>query len=111
MSAILKVIDTELALERAAGNEDLAKELFDMLLKELPLYRSELQVCLADNNLTRLQEQIHKLNGASTYTGVPALKAAANDLETKLKRGEIENIGVMVKGMLEEIDKVMVAAI
>jgi two-component system sensor histidine kinase BarA len=110
MSALLKVIDTELALERAAGNEDLAKELFGMLLKELPIYRSELQLCLVDNNLTRMLEQIHKLNGSATYTGVPALKAATNDLETKLKRGETENIRTLVKGMLEEIDKVMVSA-
>ena len=109
MNAVLKVIDTELALERAAGNEELAKELFDMLLKELPVYRSELQLCLADKNLTRMQEQIHKLNGATTYTGVPALKAATNDFETKLKRGETEDIKALVKGMLQEIDQVMVS--
>lgn len=109
MNAQLKVIDTELALERAAGNEDLAKELFDMLLKELPVYRSELQLSLADKNIPRILEHIHKLHGAATYTGVPALRAAAHEFETKLKRGETEHLASLVKGVLNEIDQVMVS--
>ena len=110
MSAILKVIDPELALERAAGNEDLAKELFGMLLEELPVYQYELQHSLSENDLARLLEHTHKLNGAATYTGVPALKAAVNDLETTLKREQREDIKTLVTGILEEIDKILVTA-
>ncbi len=105
MSASLKVIDRDLALERAGGSLDLAQELFGMLLKELPYFRATLSSCHAAGDLQALQESVHKLNGSATYCGVPALKRAADSLESRLKRGDSDIAGDFTI-LLAEIDRV-----
>jgi len=107
MNAVLKVIDKELALQRAGGNAQLAEELFSMLLQELPDHRSKIQNALAAQDFQTLQHHVHKLNGSATYCGVPALKAAADTLETSLKRGETEHVDHGVAIIMDEISRVI----
>lgn len=104
------IIDRDLALERAGNNLDLARELFSMLLKELPEYRQSIPELYTAGNLSTLQERVHKLNGAATYCGVPELKAAAADFESRLKRGEDTAYETDVQGLLAAIDRVNAAA-
>ncbi|PKM45297.1 MAG: hypothetical protein CVV05_07990 [Gammaproteobacteria bacterium HGW-Gammaproteobacteria-1] len=107
MNAVMKVIDKDLALQRAGGNAQLAAELFTMLLRELPQQRAGIEAALAAGDYPALQHLVHKLNGSATYCGVPALKAAADSLESALKRGET---GVAVSGVatiVEEIERVL----
>lgn len=107
MNALIKVIDQELALERAGGNAQLAAELFGMLLQELPQQRSAIEAALASGDYPALRHLVHKLNGSATYCGVPALKAAADSLETSLKRGETAYAASGVATIMEEIDRVL----
>ena len=107
MNAVLKVIDKDLALQRAGGNAQLAEELFAMLLQELPAHRSNIQTALSAQDYSTLQQQVHKLNGSATYCGVPALKAAAETLEVHLKRGELEQAKPGVQEIMEEISRVL----
>lgn len=107
MNAVMKVIDQDLALQRAGGNAQLAAELFSMLLQELPQQRSAVEAALAAGDYPALQQLVHKLNGSATYCGVPALKAAADALETSLKRGETAHAAGGVASILEEIDRVL----
>ncbi|GAB4297309.1 MAG: hypothetical protein Kow0096_15260 [Thiohalomonadaceae bacterium] len=107
MNAVLKVIDQELALQRAGGNAQLAAELFGMLLQELPQQRSAIQAALTAGDYPALQHLVHKLNGSATYCGVPALKAAADSLESSLKRGVTAQAAAGVACVVEEIDRVL----
>lgn len=90
MSSTLQTVDVSLALERAGGNADLARDLYQMLQKELPGYLETLPTLFDENDLTTLQASVHKLHGSATYCGVPALKGATESLETCLKRGETD---------------------
>ncbi len=105
----MTIIDRDLALERAGNNLDLARELFSMLLKELPDYRQTIPELYAAGEMNTLLERVHKLNGAATYCGVPELKAAADDFEGRLKRGE-EEFEADVEGLVAAIDRVNAAA-
>jgi len=107
MNAVTKVIDRDLALERAGGNAQLAAELFGMLLQELPQQRTAIESALAAGDYTALRHQVHKLNGSATYCGVPALKAAADTLETHLKRGETAYAASGVRAVVEEIERIL----
>ena len=106
MSSELRAVDEQLALERAGGNADLARELYQMLQNELPEYQSRLPELFAQGNANALQEAVHKLNGSATYCGVPALKAAAETMESSLKRGEQEMFGRNLATLLDEIQRV-----
>lgn len=107
MNAAMKVIDKDLALQRAGGNAQLAAELFNMLLQELPQQRSAIEAALAAGDYPSLQHLVHKLNGSATYCGVPALKAAADSLESNLKRGETTHAASGVAIIIEEIERIL----
>lgn len=102
-----EIFDRDLALERAGGNTDLAEELFGMLLNELPEYREKLDTAHRDGNLDQVIFIAHRINGSATYTGVPALKAAAEALEISLKQGETSGMARQVKCLDDEIGRVL----
>jgi two-component system sensor histidine kinase BarA len=99
------VIDTKLALEQAAGNEQLAKELFAMLLQELPVHREAITAAHAAGDLEALWEPAHKLYGATAYCGVPALRAAAKQLEDAIRNAQWPAIGEGIKGLHRAMDE------
>lgn len=107
MNATIPVFDRELALQRAGGNQDLAEELFAMLLRDLPDFRQRIQAAFASNAIPTLIEVVHKLNGAATYCGVPALKETAHHCETALKQGHKDAYTPLLKQLIHEIDRVL----
>jgi len=78
-----------------------------MLQNELPDYQSRLPSLYANGDMGALQEAVHKLNGSATYCGVPALKAAADTMESSLKQGRKESYQDELSSLLEEIQRVM----
>ena len=105
MSSTLNIIDPNLALERAGGNHDLARELYQMLQNELPGYLIKIRGHYDSGDYASLIEVVHKLNGASTYCGVPALKEAAASLESNLKQGAEASYASGVENVLNEIER------
>lgn len=107
MSSEHKVVNPDLALERAGGNADLARDLYQMLQKELPVYLEKLPELFKDNDLTTLTASVHKLHGSATYCGVPALRAATESFESCLKRGETAKFTEQMDGLLEAIRQLL----
>lgn len=107
MSSAPSVIDADLALERAGGNAGLARELHQMLQKELPLYKVQIRTLFENNDIKALINAVHKLNGSATYCGVPALKAAADQFENSLKHGQDEQYAQQLEEVLHAIEQVM----
>ncbi|WP_303902677.1 Hpt domain-containing protein [Thiohalomonas denitrificans] len=101
-----QVIDNELALEQAGGSLELARELFAMLLKELPQFECGIRAKFQSREWARLQQSVHKLTGAAIYCGVPALKFSSERLDRKLKRGLIDDVDTDVEHLLKEIRRV-----
>lgn len=102
-----KVIDIPLALEQAAGNEQLAKELFEMLLKELPGLKQKLTIAIRENDLQGCREHTHKLYGSTAYCGVPALREAAQFMERSVKAEDITQIEEKFSLLAREIERVI----
>lgn len=95
------------AKQLANGNEKLAIELFNMLIKELPDHRDGIQQAVTDKNNHMLREVTHKLNGASRCCGTPALRNAANTLEATIDNGEKDKIENKSDVLLKEIDRLL----
>lgn len=80
--------DYKLALQQAAGKEDLAKEMLEMLIKEFDGIRVMLNQAIEGNaDNASFYQSIHKLHGGCSYSGVPKLKNIANLIEKELKNG------------------------
>ena len=79
------MLDITQAIEQAGGNPDLAKELYTMLLKELPELKRKLNQALNDADNQGIWDHTHKIRGSTAYCGVPALQTAAKALEQAIK--------------------------
>lgn len=102
---MLPILDIPRAIEQAGGNPDLAKELFTMLLKELPDLKTRLNRAFNNGDQQSLWDHAHKIYGSTAYCGVPALQKAAKELEEaiKQKKGNIDKNIETVNQTIEEL--------
>ncbi len=107
MSDSIQTYDTKLALEKAGGNTDLAIELFAMLTADLADYATQIALHFQNEDIEQVRHLVHKLNGASSYCGVPALNTYASDFEKALNRQESEQYPQLLDRLIKEIRNVV----
>jgi len=103
----LPCYDHEEAIKLAGGNAELAQELFQMLIAELPQYQEKIQTAQENNNIKDLKHFIHKVNGATSYCGVPKLRKAAVELESLIDHNELDTAPQKVKEVLDNISELV----
>ncbi|WP_207388804.1 response regulator [Stutzerimonas kirkiae] len=81
-----KVLDHEEGLRLAAGKPELAAEMLDMLLESLEDERQAIRQARDTNDRQALLERVHRLHGATRYSGVPQLRNACQRSEILLKQ-------------------------
>ncbi|OOF19212.1 two-component sensor histidine kinase BarA [Salinivibrio sp. PR932] len=98
-------LDWQRALSQAAGKEDLAKEMLEMLIASFAGVKAIVEQALAGTCSTEdLWQAIHKLHGSCAYSGVPQLKALCHELETQLKAGaDIDTVEPELLELQDEI--------
>ncbi len=102
--------DWDLALKQAAGKEDLAKDMLQMLLDYMPEVEMLVNEAL-DGRDIELWPPIHKLHGSCAYSGVPRLKNLCYVIETALKADStIENIEPELFELIDEMNNVVKAS-
>ena len=106
----MEIFDNTTAITQAGGNTELARDLFAMLLEELPEHRVSIQRAFnsyqsnsTDCNI--LWDSVHKLHGATAYLGVPALRNSCKELEDHLKQHHHKDIEGAVAQLRKQIDK------
>ncbi|MDP4535421.1 two-component sensor histidine kinase BarA [Alkalimonas collagenimarina] len=85
---ISSYIDWSLSLQRAGGKAGLALDMLHMLCTSLPESYHLIQQAWQQQDAETLLQHVHKLHGATCYSGVPQLKQLTEQLETQLKKGE-----------------------
>ncbi|USH02931.1 two-component sensor histidine kinase BarA [Grimontia kaedaensis] len=99
-------IDWSLAMKQAAGKEDLARDMLQMLVRSFDEVEEKVHLALKDSQ-TDLSAVIHKLHGSCAYSGVPRLKNLCHELETQLKKGAtVEDIEPELFELLDEIQNI-----
>lgn len=78
------------AIRIAGGNEQLANELFKMLLTELPDMQRRLNAAYQQQQLDALESEAHKLHGAASYCAVDPLRTAAALVERAAKQHDAD---------------------
>jgi HPt (histidine-containing phosphotransfer) domain-containing protein len=59
----------------------------------------------ASGDLKQLRQVAHKLAGASSYCGTPALNHQAKQVEAFAKKGDVESLAKAVDGLLKQIER------
>ena len=106
MDKELEIYDDQLSLQLAGGNQDLARQMLDMLRNELPELRSSMNAAWEEGDAAAMYDSVHKINGSTRYCGVPAVGYAANHLETMIKNKESELDGALLN-LNKEIDRLL----
>lgn len=101
-----KSIDWDLSVKLASNKPDLAKELLDILINDLPATKQLINQAYAEQDYHSLALQVHKLHGATCYCGVPRLKMITEQLEIKLKKNP-KQANNLIKQLNGEIDQVI----
>ena len=109
----MEIFDNRTAITQAGGNTELARELFTILLEELPEHRVNIQRALNSyqsnpENCNILWDTVHKLHGATAYLGVPALRNSCKELEDHIKQHHHKDIEDAIAQLLQQIDKLSV---
>ncbi|PSW04708.1 two-component sensor histidine kinase BarA [Photobacterium lipolyticum] len=102
--------DWELALAQAAGKEDLAKDMLQMLLDFMPEVEMLVNEALDGKDID-LWSTIHKLHGSCAYSGVPRLKNLCHTIETQLKANStVGDIEPELYELVDEMNNVVKAS-
>lgn len=96
-------LDWELGIKLAADNIELAKDLFAMLIKDLPNEQSLINEAYQNNKYDELKNYVHKLHGGCCYVGVPKLKHLAKSLELAIINNETDKISTLISELNHEI--------
>lgn len=79
-------IDWETAVNQSNGRELLAKELIEMVLRELPESIKNIKKGWEQEERIQFQSAVHKLHGGTCYAGMVRLQSLTNSIETALKQ-------------------------
>ncbi len=80
--------DWALALQQAAGKEEIAREMLSMLLDEFAALTTQVNKAIgAEIDNAHFTQIIHKFHGGCSYSGVPKLKKITGIIEKELKQG------------------------
>jgi len=109
-TALTKIIDWDLADSLASGSRELAKEMFSVLLADLPDDKREISAAFKANDFETMLKLVHKLHGAVCYSGTPRLKEAVFNLEVALKLKN-ENVDELYHVLCEQADLLLQVAI
>ena len=101
------VYDPDEATRLAGGNLQLAEELMGMLIKELPEHKSRIEFAKKEADILQLKQDIHKLHGATSYCGVPMLRARARELENLIDNQQLDKLDDHYFELIAAIDKLI----
>ncbi len=98
--ARLPLRDQDQLMKATGGDQLMADSMFEKFSLELPNEVAIIKKHFSDSSLESLWESVHRLHGATSICGVPALNAVVIKLETACRKKQISEIGHML-GELE----------
>lgn len=97
--------DKAAALEAAGGDAALAQELVETLVHGLPDEIEELRGCVAAQDWPALAATAHRMRGATSYCGTPALNSRLQELEGFAATGEPERVRLLLLQVEQEAER------
>jgi two-component system sensor histidine kinase BarA len=104
---MLNIFNLDKALNIVDGKTDIAKEMFDMLADSLDAEKKLIKHHLEEQDTNKLLEVVHRIHGASKYTGTINLARHAGFLETHLKELGLEEIEGVAEDFIEAIEELL----
>lgn len=98
------------ATELCGGKEDIAREIIQMLINELPQQALDLRTALTQQNWHDMDYISHKLAGSTAYCGMEVLKKQARALNNMIRQQQWSNVEIQTDRVLKTINETLTAA-
>ncbi len=108
MSHTKPPIDWNHCLQRCNNNATLARDLLNMLGKELPQNKAAILKAQTEASTTSLHQHIHKLHGACACCGAESLQNMLAQLENELCQQQLLTQQALT-ALMQEIDRTVLA--
>lgn len=95
-------LNWSLALSRAHGNEQVAKEMLASFIQQLPFCIEAINKAWVSSDLGELFHQVHRIHGASCYIGASQFQSLCKLLEQAIKLDRQDLINDRVPELLSE---------
>lgn len=102
-----QLLDERRAVHIAGGNVQLAQELFQMFMDELPDMKARLNQAFDSLDLPQLEAEAHKLLGAALYCAVPSVQRSAERVEKAAIRGHTDDIPDCMADLNQDIEALL----
>jgi len=99
------ILDPQLGVQLTFGDAEIWNTVLGMLFDSLPDYSAKLTA--ARHNMEDLRQTAHKLVSASCYTGTPAMKHAAQQVERFAKAGKTDAATEALDTLLQQIERLL----
>ena len=99
-------VNIKQSLELAADNESLLKQIFEILLRDIPDYRNQLSNAIEQPDYTNLSSIIHKIHGTTCYTSLPLLKSQVASIQKQLSAESYINLDTAVDSIIKELEQI-----
>lgn len=100
---MLLPIDKEKALETVDGDEELFRELVNMLLEQAASRLPRLEHALAVGDVVAVEHLAHSLKGAAANLAAEPLRQAAWELEQLAREGDLANGKAKLEALKEHV--------
>jgi len=101
----LAVRDEESALSNTGGNQQIADDLFSMLLDSAQENIRTINALFARHEWKPLWDEVHRFQGAAAVCGTPALHALLREMETAIRQENGPAFAGLVEDLNMEIDR------
>lgn len=99
------VFDVRLANRRTNNNSAASKAMLSEFLIVLPEAARNIASLFEQHSNEDLLQEVHRLHGASCYTGAPEIQSLCNDIETHLKQDNHAEVSKLVPLLLDAIER------
>ena len=101
------IFDLNKALKIVDGKEEIAREMFDLLADTLDAEKKLIQHHLENQDVDKLIEVVHRVHGASKYTGTTSIARNAGFLEIHLKELGLEEVNGVAEDFIDAIEELL----
>jgi HPt (histidine-containing phosphotransfer) domain-containing protein len=98
------IFDWDGLLHRLMGDEDLAKEIIDDYLKQIPLNFNAVKEALNKQDVLLIKREAHMIKGASGNVGALALQKIAEQIEIASEEKDLIRAGYFVSKLDEQYE-------
>ncbi len=109
-SSSLAVFDYNTMLGRLMGDKEVAREIMQMFVDDMPEQVHDLKTLIVESNFREAQQQAHKLVGASANLEAQAFSATARKIEEQLRKDEssgLDQLCVDLEKNFQEVKRAM----